>query len=244
MMTLRPCITEQQHKDLLSVMCRREIMAMRVCMDGILALILEWHMCLSNATNFCDKGFPVLIQMHPGLYVLKMCAQEGPRGIFSAMLPFQADCRLREALYHILPLGHKLKAWILSQLAKLKISFNCSRQLDRFSLASRGWTVQDFRGFCFYQTLEILLLLSQVCVFTSASARNRERLHTFCSVRLHSFPRAKFSFLKKEVKLETTKVLIVTHSFSSLLSGFLAGDLDSLRKQIPSSRAARAVSPP
>ena len=36
-------------------MCRQEIMALWVCMDGLLALTLEWYMCLSNTANFCDK---------------------------------------------------------------------------------------------------------------------------------------------------------------------------------------------
>lgn len=50
-----PCITGQHHNDLLSAMCMKEITGLRECMDELLALILEWHLCLSNATNFCDK---------------------------------------------------------------------------------------------------------------------------------------------------------------------------------------------
>lgn len=80
-------------------------------MNELLELGLEQNTSLGNIPNFCDQVFPVLIAVHPGLKVLKMHIQKGSRRIVSATLLFCADCRLREALLHLLPVCHILKDW-------------------------------------------------------------------------------------------------------------------------------------
>lgn len=144
-------------------------------------------------------------------------------------------------LYLLLPLGHVLKAWFLSQLVEIKIYFSHNTGLDSLQPSDSGhcktWgflPLSGCRKFCSSS-------LSSVSSYLHQLLNSEADLGPFAVLDLHSFPRAKFSFLKKEVRLEAMKVLILTLFFQRLFPGRFGG-LGSLRKQIPSCSVAGAVS--